>query len=138
MEDRSRKKRQRSLGIKVMFQVGWLTAGPASGESRMARGVDARENVLARCNTMEAFREQPDGLTGRELGQKSWVRCSDKDGRKALASRDGQVMVTWATSARKFGRQRYATTYEFNCALESVLSNPCLLPCPLLPLPVLV
>lgn len=64
--------------------------------------------------------------------------CGDKDGRKAFASRDGQVMVTWATSARKFGRQRYATTYEFNCALESVLSNPCLIPCPLLPLPVLV
>lgn len=94
------------------------------------------ETVLARCNTMEAFREQPDGagLGGKVVGKV----CGDKDGRKAFASRDGQVMVTWATSARKFGRQRYATTYEFNCALESVLSNPCLIPCPLLPLPVLV
>lgn len=44
MEDRRKRKRQRSLGSKVMFQVGWLTAGPASGESRMARGVDARES----------------------------------------------------------------------------------------------
>lgn len=26
-----------------MFQAGWLMAGPASGESRMDRGVDARE-----------------------------------------------------------------------------------------------
>lgn len=25
---------------RVMFQAGWLTAGPASGESRMARGVE--------------------------------------------------------------------------------------------------
>lgn len=124
MEERRKRQRQRSLGNKVMFQVGWRTAGPASGESRMARGVDARESGRERFGALQhdggLFREQPDGAGFWGEGGKSWVRCGDKDGRKALASRDGQVMVTWATSARKFGRQRYATTYEFNCALESV------------------